>query len=151
MEIKIEDPRTEEVSALLQRHLDFCHSVTPADGVFALDVERLRRPGTTLFGARENGKILGVCALNLIHVNHAELKSMHVLAASRGRGIGGLLLTHLIEYARAGSVERVSLETSPDEAFSSARHLYASQGFAESGPFADYPESPTSLFMTRLL
>ena len=148
MEIKIEDPRTEDVSNILQRHLDFCHSVTPAEFVFALDVEKLRRPGITLFGARVQGEIFGVCALKLISATHAELKSMHVLAPSRSRGIGRALLTHVIEYARAGGVERLSLETGPDVAFGSARRLYASYGFAETGPFADYPESPTSVFMT---
>lgn len=109
MEITIEDSRTEDVSNLLQRHLDFCHSVTPAEFVFALDVEKLRRPGTTLFGAREEGEIFGICALKLITATHAELKSMHVLASSRGRGIGRTLLTHVIEYARAGGIERLSL------------------------------------------
>ena len=148
MEINIEDPSTEEVAALLQRHLDFCHSVTPAEGVFALDAEKLRRPGTTLFGAREKGEIIGVCALKLITTAHAELKSMHVLASSRGQGIGGSLLTHVIEYARAGGIERISLETSPEDAFASARRLYSSQGFKASAPFAGYPESPMSVFLT---
>jgi len=148
MEITIEDPRTKEVAVLLQKHLDFCHSVTPAENVFALDVEKLRLPGITLFGARDQGELVGVCALKLITSTHAELKSMHVLASSRGKGIGGRLVSHVLTFARAGGIEQVSLETSPDDAFASARHLYASQGFVESGPFADYRESPTSVFMT---
>ena len=149
MEIKIEDPRTEEVSVLLQKHLDFCHSVTPAENVFALNVEKLRLPGITLFGARDQGELVGVCALKLITLTHAELKSMHVLASSRGKGVGGLLVSHVLDFARAGGIERMSLETSPDDAFASARRLYTSQGFLESGPFADYRESPASAFMTR--
>jgi putative acetyltransferase len=137
MEITIEDPRAQEVSALLQKHLDFCHSVTPAENVFALDVEKLRLPGIALFGARDQGELVGVCALKLITSTHAELKSMHVLPSSRGKGIGGLLVSHVLDFARAGGIERVSLETSPDDAFAPARRLYASRGFVESGPFAD--------------
>lgn len=151
MDLKIEDPRTADVASLLQRHLDFCHSVTPSENVFALDVEKLRRPGTTLFGARENGQLLGVCALKLLDPKHAELKSMHVLASSRGRGIGQSLINHVLEYAHAGGIERVSLETSPDEAFSSARRLYARKGFSYVNAFADYPENPTSVFMSIVL
>ena len=148
MEITIEDPRAQEVSALLHKHLDFCHSVTPAENVFALDVEKLRLPGIALFGARDQGELVGVCALKLITSTHAELKSMHVLPSSRGKGIGGLLVSHLLDFARAGGIERVSLETSPDDAFAPARRLYASRGFVESGPFADYQEGPTSVFMS---
>jgi putative acetyltransferase len=73
---------------------------------------------------------------------------MHVLPSSRGKGIGGLLVSHVLDFARAGGIERVSLETSPDDAFAPARRLYASQGFVESGPFADYQEGPTSVFMS---
>lgn len=151
MEINIEEPRNKDVSALLQTHSDFCYSVTPAWGVHTLDVEKLRRPGITLFAAREQGEVVGVCALKLITLTHAELKSMHVKSSSRGRGLGRFLVTHVLEFARSGGVERVSLETSPDEAFAPARRLYSSLGFKDSGPFADYPESPTSVFMTLSL
>lgn len=151
MEIRIEDPRTNDVSALLQVHSDFCYSVTPACGVHTLDVEKLRLPGVTLFTAREQGELIGLCALKLITPTHAELKSMHVQSSSRGKGTGGFLVSHVLEFARSGGVERVSLETSPDEAFAPARRLYASLGFHDSGPFADYPESPTSVFMTITL
>jgi len=151
MEIKIEDPRTEDVVALLQIHSDFCYSVTPACGVHTLDVEKLRRSGVTLFAARDQSELLGVCALKLITDNHAELKSMHVLSKSRGRGTGAALVSHVLEFARASGVQRVSLETSPDEAFAPARRLYSRLGFKDSGPFAEYPESPTSVFMTMVL
>ena len=45
LEFSIEDPRTDDVKALLQTHLDFCHSVTPLENSYALDVEKLRAPG----------------------------------------------------------------------------------------------------------
>lgn len=151
MEITIGDPRTQDVSDLLQKHSDFCYSVTPACGVHTLDVEKLRRPGVTLFVAREQSEVIGVCALKVLTATHAELKSMHVQSSNRGKGTGRSLVSHVLEFARSGGVERVSLETSPDEAFAPARRLYASLGFTDSGPFADYPDSPTSVFMTVTL
>ncbi len=151
MLIAIEDPRTEDVQALLQKHLDFCHSVTPAEGVFALDVEKLRIPGTTLFGIRDAGMLLGVCALKLIDQTHAELKSMHTAASSRQSGVGSRLLKHVLTYAAAGGITRVSLETGAFDAFIPARNLYSKFGFVETGRFGDYLDTPTSTFMTREL
>ena len=51
--IAIEDPRTEDVKALLKTHLDFCHAVTPPENSYAMDVEKLRDSAITVFGARE--------------------------------------------------------------------------------------------------
>ncbi len=148
MLIAIEDPRTNDVRELLEQHLDFCHSVTPAEGVFALDVEKLRVPGTTLFGVRDAGVLLGVCALKLVEQTHAELKSMHTAASSRQRGIGSRLLEHVLNYAAAGDITRISLETGTFDAFIPARNLYSKFGFVETGRFGDYPDTPTSAFMT---
>jgi len=148
VEIMIEDPRKPDVTELLQTHLTFCHAATPTEGVFALDVDELRRPGTTLFGIRDRGVLLGVCALRMIDATHAELKAMHTLRASRGQGLGSRLISHILDYAEAGNMTRVSLETGPHEPFAAARALYAKTGFHLSGPFADYPESSHSVFMT---
>ena len=149
--ISIEDPRTPDVTALLGTHLAFCHSVTPPEGVFALDVEKLRRPGTTLFGLRHEGELLGICALKIIDDHHAELKSMHTLQSARGQGLGSRLVAHVLDYAKAGNVTRISLETGPQEPFAAARALYAKYGFRVSGPFSDYLDSPYSVFMTMEL
>ena len=148
MEISIEDPRTSDVHALLQKHSDFCYEVTPACGVHTLDLEKLRRPGITLFAARIQDEVVGVCALKMLSPTHAELKSMHVQASSRGKGIAKSLVSHVLEFARSGGVEQVSLETGSNEEFAPARQLYSSLNFKDSGPFADYPDSSTSTFMT---
>jgi putative acetyltransferase len=138
LEIKAVDPRTEDVKALLQTHLEFCQSVTPPEGVYALDVERLRKPEITVFEARENGLLLGVGALRILDPSHAELKSMHTAKAARGRGVGTAMVNHLLEFARSQGVSRVSLETGNYEPFEPARKLYASFGFQPCEPFGDY-------------
>ena len=83
--ITVEDPTTPDVKALLQRHLDFCHEVTPLEHSYALDVEKLRAPGITVFAARQGGELIGVGALKILSPDHAELKSMHTSQASRGK------------------------------------------------------------------
>ena len=69
----------------------------------------------------------------------------------RGKGAGSAVLDHLIAVARARGYTRLSLETGSTAPFDPARKLYKAHGFAECGPFADYPLDPFSIFMTRCL
>jgi putative acetyltransferase len=149
--IDVDDPRREDVSALLLEHLTFARAVTPPEGVFALDLGGLRDPAITFFSLREDGALLGVGALKQLDPAHAEIKSMHTAAAARGRGVARAMVDHLLAVAAARGVRRVSLETGTQAAFTPARALYASAGFVPCGPFADYPESDTSAFMTLAL
>ena len=56
-QICVDDPRTPDVRALLERHLTFALSTTPPEHSFALDVDGLREnPGYIAF-ARENGTV----------------------------------------------------------------------------------------------
>ena len=145
--IQIEDPRDPEVSELLAQHQSFCNSVTEACGVHALDVEKLRVPGVTLFGYREDGELLGLCALKLLGGNAAELKSMHTKAEARGTGVARKLLDHVIAYAKSGDIGTLMLETGSQDAFIPARKLYESFGFSYRDKFADYPALASSSFM----
>ena len=149
--IEPDDPRRDDVRALLERHLAFARDVTPPEDVHALDVERLVDPAITFFSLRVDGELLGVGALKQLDAAHAEIKSMHTAHAARGRGLGRAMLSHLLEVAAARGVRRVSLETGAMDAFEPARRLYASAGFVACGPFGDYRESPNSAYMTRQL
>ena len=148
IEIALEDPGTPDVKALLQTHLDFCHEVTPAEHSFALDVEKLREPGITLFGAREDGVLLGVGALKDLGDCEAELKSMHTAKAARGRGIATALVAHLLTHAKANGFMRINLETGSHPPYESARKLYSTLGFVPSPPFGEYVPSEFNTFMT---
>jgi putative acetyltransferase len=150
-QISPDDPRAPDVRALLQRHLEFAHSHTPAEGVYALEADGLLEPAMTLFSFRERGELLAVGALKQLDQFHGEVKSMHTAHAARGRGIGRAMLEHLVGVARERGYAQISLETGSMQAFAPARALYASAGFRPCGPFADYPPSPTSIFMTLTL
>ncbi len=45
--IAVDDLLGDEIAALLQRHLDLMHEITPAGSVYALDLDRLRVPEIT--------------------------------------------------------------------------------------------------------
>lgn len=146
--ISADDPRRDDVRALLEVHLTFAHLHSPPEDVHALDVESLVAPGITFVSCRSGGALLGVGALKRLDPDQAEVKSMHVAETSPGRGIGRAILDHLLALARERGYRRVSLETGSMAAFAPARTLYASAGFTVCPPFGTYPDSPNSTWMT---
>lgn len=148
MEIGIDDPRADDVRALLAIHLGFARTVTPAEYSFALDVEQLIERAVTFFSARDAGTLIGVAALKRIDGHHAELKSMHTRESERGRGVGGALVDHILAFARREGYRQVSLETGATDEFVAARRLYARAGFRPCEPFGGYEASAYNTFMT---
>ena len=150
-EISVDDPRSPDVRALLERHLTFALSTTPPEHSFALDVDGLLDPAITFCSFRADGELLGVGAIKELDPEHAEIKSMHTTAVARGRGVGRAMLTHLLGIARTRGYRKVSLETGTMEEFAPARALYESAGFTACGPFADYRPSEDNYFMALRL
>ena len=146
--IGTDDPRADDVRELLLRHLDYMASQSPPENVFALDVDGLLDPAVTFYSCRRQGRLLAVGALKELDGEHGELKSMHTAREARGTGIGRAMLTHLIGVARERGYRRLSLETGSMAGFAPARSLYASAGFSQCGPFAGYPDTEFSTFMT---
>jgi putative acetyltransferase len=144
-----DDPRSDDVRALLERHLAFARSHSPPEDTHALDVDGLGDPAVRFFSYRVDGELLAVGALKRIDDEHAEVKSMHTAVAARGRGIGRAMVEHLMDVARERGFRRVSLETGAMDAFAPARSLYAGAGFDICEPFGDYRPSRNSVFMTR--
>ena len=150
--IAADDPRADDVRALLARHLAFARATTAPEDVYALDVDALADPAVSFFSCRDgDGTVLGVGALKRIDDGHAEIKSMHTAAEARGRGVGWAMVEHLLAVARERGYRRVSLETGAGPAFAPARALYARAGFSPCGAFADYVASPSSAYMTLVL
>lgn len=83
--------------------------------------------------------------------HHAELKSMHTLAKSRGLGIGKAMVAQIEEFAKENGVDRMSLETGANEAFRPARELYKSLGYESCDAFGDYVLSEDNMCMTKLI
>jgi putative acetyltransferase len=151
IDVDVDDPRAEDVRALLAIHLRFSRTATPEAYSFALDVEELVGPDVTFFSARDAGDLLGIAALRRLDESHAELKSMHTRERDRRRGVGQALVEHILEFGQKEGYRRVSLETGSTDEFVSARSLYTRLGFMPCEPFGEYQPSPYNTFMTLSL
>lgn len=149
--IQTEKSPTDELAQVLQAHWLFCTSSTPIEHVYALDASKLFSADITVFGARINGELVGVGAMRKLDGDHAELKSMHTLAKSRGLGVGKAIVAHIEDFARSSGIERISLETGTSEAFKPARELYKSLGYKSCEAFGDYLLSEDNMCMTKLI
>jgi len=149
--ITTEKSLTDELAHVLQAHWLFCTSSTPIEHVYALDASKLFSPDITVFGARIDGELVGVGAMRKLDQLHAELKSMHTLAKSRGSGVGKAMVAYIEDFARSSGIERMSLETGTNEAFRPARQLYKSLGYQSCEAFGDYVLSKDNTCMTKLI
>lgn len=139
------------VQALVRRHLAGMHAASPPDSVHALGLEGLRRSDVTCWTAWRNGSLAGMGALRELDPARGEIKSMRVADAFLGMGVGRAILDHIMATARARGYASLWLETGSSPEFAPALALYSSAGFRRCGPFADYPDDPFSVFMTRTL
>lgn len=146
-----DDPRADDVRALLGRHRAFADRHSPPEDVHALNLDDLLDPAVAFFSCRGDGVLLGVGALRHLAADHGEVKSMHTAAESRGRGVGRAVLDHIVAVARDRGYRRLSLETGTMAAFAPARAMYLAAAFTRCAPFGDYAESPNSMFFTRVL
>lgn len=146
-----DDPRREDVRALLADHRAFAHGNTPIEHSHTLDPDARVDSSIAFFSARLAGRLVAVGALRELDPNHGEVKSMHTTEAARGRGAGRAMLDHLIASARGRGYARLSLETGVGTGFEPARRLYERAGFAPCEPFGDYSATPDNCFMTLCL
>ena len=139
------DPR---IVALLRHHFDTCHQVTPPGSAHVFDISRLMAPDVDFFAAWDGDTLLGVGAVKYLDATHGEIKSMHTSEAARRRGVGSVILKHIVETARNRGIRRLSLETGSFGYFEPAVALYRTHGFTECPPFGDYKPDPNSVFLT---
>jgi putative acetyltransferase len=146
-----ESPLGPDIALLMARHTADMHTDTPPESIHMMDAAELAVPGVRFFVLREAGAPVAMGAYKVIEPAHAEIKSMHVLAEHRGRGLSRTLLDQLIAAARLDGIARLSLETGSQDMFAAARALYGKAGFADCPPFVGYAPDPNSVFMTRHL
>lgn len=136
------------VVALLKFHLAEAFRNSPADSVFALDLERVRQ-SITLWTMWRGETLTAMGGLGEIAPGHGEIKSMRTADAAQRQGLGARMLTHLIAAARQRGYTLVSLETGNNHAFASARRLYERAGFEPCEAFGDYRAGGFNTFYAR--
>lgn len=122
----------------------------PEDGTachFRLDADEVTPGRGAFLVARADGAAIGCGAVRLIDAATAEIKRMYVEPGARGQGIARRLLEALEAEARTLGARRVLLETGPRQPEAIA--LYSRAGYAATGAFAGYEDSPLSVFMGK--
>lgn len=139
------------IAALIARHHALMREASPPESCHVMDASELTEAGAVLFSVTDEDGVLGIGALKEIGPGHGEIKSMHVAAEARGRGISKALLAALLAEAKDQGLRQVSLETGSQDVFQAALRLYETFGFHKCPPFADYVDDPNSVFMTKQL
>ena len=142
------DPRDPQATALLQQSHALMESLFPPEDNFFLNIDDLCVPEISFFVAREGDVVLGTGAL-ADKGDYGEVKSMFVSPDARGKGVGEALLKQIEATSCAQGHAAMKLETG--NVLYAAHRLYERAGFTKCGPFGDYPEANSSLFMEKKL
>ena len=150
-EIKVDDLSGQEIAELLGEHLRCMAEITPLESMHALNLDKLRKPDITFWSVWEGCDLAGCGALKQLSPVHGEIKSMRTAVAHLRKGVGSVVLNHIIAEAKRRGYRRLSLETGAIEYFHPAHGLYKKFGFNLCAPFGDYCDDPNSVFMTKEL
>lgn len=147
--IALESPRQEGVLRLLDLSDAYAQSLYPPESNHLVDVSTLEKAGVSFFVARNEGSIVGCCALVEAGDGTAEIKRMFVDPDTRGLKVASKLMAALEAAAAEKELRAVRLETGiyQPEAIS----LYRKHGYLEIEPFGSYLPDPLSLFMEKRL
>lgn len=142
------DPHAPNIAALLKQSHALMETLFPPEDNFFLDLDALAAPHISFFIAEKDDAILGSAAL-ADKGTYGEIKSMFVSTKARGLGVGAALLAHLEKVARTENHGAMRLETG--DKLKAAIRLYTRAGFTQCGPFGDYPDAKSSVFMEKIL
>ncbi len=142
------DPKDPQSVALLQASHALMESLFPPEDNHYLSIDALCVPEVHFFVARDGDTTLG-CGAFKVMGDYAEVKSMFTAEAGRGQGVATGILNRIEQDARGLGLSGLKLETG--NTLHAAHRLYERHGFTYCGPFGDYPESPSSLFMEKPL
>lgn len=136
---------------LIDAHLAHSWDATPQTSNHTFDVDALNVPDIRLWAAFDGLIVLGCGALKSLPDGTAEVKSVHVAAAARKRGVARALMDHMILLARDEKCAALVLETGTMEEYAAARVLYEKLGFSYCAPIYGYEADPNSAFMRLAL
>ena len=122
-----EDPATPDATALIAELDAHLEPLYPSESRHGFSVQKLVTDGVAFFVIRVDGTPAGCGGIKLFGAEYGELKRMYVRPEFRRLGLAGLMLEHLVEYARSHGVPIIRLETGIHQ--HSAIALYERMGF----------------------
>ena len=146
--ISIENPRTPEVEALLRESHTLMQALFSPEENHFLSFDELCAENLFLFIGRIDGVVAGSGAL-CIKSGYGEVKSMFTNKDFRHRGIAEAILSHIEIEAAARQLPFLRLETG--DLLHEAQRLYNRHGFHERGPFGEYEDNGSSIFLEKKL
>ena len=96
LQVRQDDLSGAESQQLLALHVAAMHATSPPGCTFALDLSGLQAPEVTVWSVREGDAVLGIGALKELGDGTAEIKSMRTHPDHLRRGVGALLLDHIV-------------------------------------------------------
>lgn len=142
------DPHDPQATALLRASHTLMQSLFSAENNHYLEISDLCAPHIRFFTARRGETTIGTGAL-AVHDGYGELKSMFVAKEARGSGAADALIRQIEDQAIEEGLTMLKLETG--DVLHAAHKLYARHGFKICGPFGQYAEADTSVFMEKAL
>ena len=149
MRVSLEHPNQPEVISLIAELDAYQDTLYPAEARYALDLASLSLPNVLFAVARAPEGHAVACGAIVLYPAYGEVKRMYVQPRARGSGAASKLLNALESAASAQECSVLMLETGPYQA--EALAFYAKQGYAQCGPFGDYPAHELSVFMCKRL
>lgn len=146
--ITIEDPRSPDVEMLLRESHTLMQALFSAEENHFLSIDELCTDDVSLFIARIDGVCAGSGALS-VQTGYGEVKSMYTSRDFRGHGLAAALLCRIEDEARAKGLPYLRLETG--DLLHEAQRLYNRHDFHERGPFGDYVDNGSSIFLEKTL
>ena len=137
-------PLADDARKLIAASHDEMQAIYTSSECHQLHAQALAEPNVQLLVARINGEAVGCIAL-VDKVTYGEIKRFFVARSARGHGIGGALMDALLAASRDIGLDTLRLETG--DKLEPAMALYGRYGFEERGPFGEYAEAPSSVFM----
>jgi putative acetyltransferase len=150
IEIDLVDPRTPAITAMFDELNAYMSALYPAESNHFAAVETLIQSNVRFFGAKLDGVFVGCGGIVMEGTEYSEVKRIYVSSATRGLGIGRMLIEVLADASRKEGINLMRLETGISQP--EALGLFEACGFRRCGPYGDYPEDdPYSVFMERAL
>ncbi|MDF2232040.1 GNAT family N-acetyltransferase [Albimonas sp. CAU 1670] len=143
--VPVDSPEALELIAGSEEELA---SIYPPEVRFAFSPRQLIDAQVHFVVARVDG-VPAACGGFAPLAGYGELKRMFTRKDFRGRRLAGAILEALEAEARARGLPLMRLETG--EASPEAIRAYERAGYARRGPFGDYEENGSSVFMEKRL